>query len=179
MKIYTKTGDKGMTSLVGGKRVSKSCERLESYGEVDELNSFLGLLIAKCPDEHDRAFLISVQRLLFSLGGYLATEDNAERYFDVASFDGFTSEIENEIDAMSSRLPQLRAFILPGGQETACLAHVCRTICRRVERSVYRLVGTGCNIDDGVTSFLNRLSDYFFVLARKINTEKGSGDVIL
>lgn len=179
MKVYTKTGDKGQTALVGGQRVSKCCERLESYGTVDELNSNIGVLITYCTDTTDAAFLTDVQGKLFVMGGYLAT-DTTQR--DVRPGNIITpemvEEIEHEIDRLQELLPPLRLFILPGGSRAAAYAHVCRTICRRAERCILRLVESGVEIDDNVTAYANRLSDYFFVLARKLNLDAGVSDTV-
>lgn len=179
MKVYTKTGDKGQTSLVGGQRVSKCCERLESYGTVDELNSHIGVLITYCSDEKDQAFLTDVQGKLFVVGGYLAT-DNSQK--EVRQGNIVTEEmilaVENEIDRLQDLLPPLRLFILPGGSRAAGFAHVCRTVCRRAERAILRLVETGAVVDDNVVAYINRLSDYFFVLARKMNMDCGVEDTV-
>lgn len=168
MKIYTKTGDKGMTSLVGGTRVKKSCVRLDCYGGVDELNSFTGLLITHCDDCADRAFLENLQKSLFVVGGYLATDVSTTEVRCCVTADMIT-DVEHEIDRLSAMLQPLTCFIIPGGNEASSLAHVCRTVCRRVERSVFALIDEGAEVDSAVTSYLNRLSDYFFVLARKLS----------
>lgn len=166
MKIYTKTGDEGMTSLVGGKRVKKCCARLDSYGSVDELNSFIGLLVTYITDEADIAFLQKVQRELFMVGGSLATDLSvSEARCEVTQ--AMISDIESEIDRLSVLLPPLRSFVVPGGSRAAALAHVCRTVCRRAERCVFALIEEGGAVEENVAVYLNRLSDYFFVLARK------------
>lgn len=179
MKIYTKTGDRGQTSLVGGQRVSKCCERLESYGTIDELNSHIGVLIAACSDEADKAFLTDVQATLFVVGGYLAT-DTSQR--DVRPGNIVTAKmvqaVEAEIDRLQATLPPLKLFILPGGCMAAGFAHVCRTVCRRAEREILRLAATGAEVDETVLAYVNRLSDYFFVLARKLNVDAGCPDVV-
>ena len=179
MKIYTKTGDCGQTSLVGGQRVSKCCQRLESYGTIDELNSFVGLLLTYCTEPADRSFLLSVQNTLFVVGGYLAT-DNSQR--EIRQGNIVTGEMiaaaEQEIDRLQSILPPLRLFILPGGTRAASCAHVCRTVCRRAEREILRLAETGAAVDAELLSYVNRLSDYFFVLARKLNCDEGVEDII-
>lgn len=179
MKIYTKTGDRGQTSLVGGQRVSKCCDRLESYGTVDELNSHIGVLITYCSDERDAAFLTDVQAKLFVVGGYLAT-DNTQR--DIRQGNIVTpemvAEVEAEIDRVQALLPPLKLFILPGGSRGSAYAHVCRTVCRRAERCILRLVESGAVVDDNVTAYVNRLSDYLFVLARKLNVDNGVEDVV-
>ena len=166
MKIYTKTGDEGMTSLVGGKRVKKCCARLDSYGSVDELNSFIGLLVTYITDEADIAFLQKVQRELFMVGGSLATDLSvSEARCEVTQ--AMISDIESEIDRLSVLLPPLRSFVVPGGSRAAALAHVCRTVCHRAERCVFALIEEGGAVEENVAVYLNRLSDYFFVLARK------------
>ena len=166
MKIYTKTGDEGMTSLVGGKRVKKCCARLDSYGSVDELNSFIGLLLTYITDEADIAFLQKIQAELFMVGGSLATDLSvSEARCEVTQV--MISDIESEIDRLSVLLPPLRSFVVPGGSRAAALAHVCRTVCRRAERCVFALIEEGGAVEENVAVYLNRLSDYFFVLARK------------
>ena len=179
MKIYTKTGDKGQTSLVGGQRVSKGCERLESYGTIDELNSHIGLLITYCTDLHDIDFLTQVQGRLFSVGGYLAT-DNTQH--TVSSSCTVTPEmiqdVEAEIDRLDSLLPPLRQFILPGGCRGAAVSNICRTVCRRAERCIIRLQETGIVVDECLTTYVNRLSDYLFILSRKLNADAKTDDII-
>ncbi len=179
MKVYTKTGDKGQTSLVGGQRVSKCCNRLESYGTIDELNSHIGVLITYCVDLQDKEFLTDVQGKLFVVGGYLAT-DNSQR--EVRQGNIVTPEmvasVEQEIDRIQDGLPPIRLFILPGGCRGAAYAHVCRTVCRRSERQILRLAETGAEVDEQVLAYVNRLSDYLFVLARKLNVESGTEEVI-
>ena len=166
MKIYTKTGDEGMTSLVGGKRVKKCCARLDSYGSVDELNSFIGLLVTYITDEADIAFLQKIQGELFMVGGSLATDLSVSEARCEVSL-AMISDIESEIDRLSVLLPPLRSFVVPGGSRAAALAHVCRTVCRRAERCVFALIEEGGAVEENVAVYLNRLSDYFFVLARK------------
>ena len=169
-KIYTKTGDGGTTSLVGGERVSKCCERLESYGMTDELNSHIGFLLTYIDDETDRRFLLQVQSDLFRIGAWLATpHTNADTDVDV-------SAIELEIDRLASLVTPQRSFILPGGCPGAAFAHICRTVCRRTERAILRLQESGAYVDDTLKCYINRLSDYFFVLARKKNADKGISD---
>ena len=171
--IYTKTGDKGKTSLVGGTRVSKTHIRLEAYGTVDELNSFIGWLNCEAKDEETNRFLSFLQHKLFTVGSYLATETE-EIQPKAASI--ITKEdigtIEKEIDRLDAELPKLTRFILPGGSETASRAHICRTVSRRAERNVYR-VAEEFPVAESVLVFLNRLSDYFFVLARYESNKNG------
>lgn len=171
--VYTKTGDKGKTSLVGGTRVSKTHIRLEAYGTVDELNAQLGLLITYLTDEHDRTFLLNIQNLLFAVGSHLATdqEKTALRQASILT-DNHIEEIEHEIDLIDNSLPPLQAFVIPGGSRGASVCHVCRTVCRRAERRILEL-SEGYTVSSEVIAFINRLSDYLFVLSRKINhTEK-------
>jgi len=171
--VYTKTGDKGTTALVGGKRVAKSHVRLDAYGTADELNSFVGFLIEEIDDEHDRGILSFVQHKLFTVGSYLATETEAippKAASIITEKD--ISVLENEMDRMDSELPPLRQFVLPGGSESAARAHICRTVCRKSERCIYK-VKEEYPVDDLVLMFVNRLSDYFFLLARKESNKKG------
>lgn len=165
--IYTGTGDKGTTSLVGGERVSKTHQRLESYGTVDELNSFIGLLITSLEDQADKDFLYFIQHKLFSIGSYLATDQTStELKVESRIAPETITRIEQEIDRLDGGLPKMKNFILPGGCRSASLAHVCRTVCRRAERQIYRLTETA-PVEEFVLTFVNRLSDYLFVLARK------------
>ena len=166
MKIYTKSGDKGRTSLASGKRVSKSDLRLEAYGTADELNSFIGLLrsaIDKCDYVSNLVIdkqLGCVQNRLFDLGAILA---GAEMSFSQEA----VNQLENWIDEMQANLPELRAFILPGGNELISLCHVCRCVCRRLERCmVFWSEESGELLEETVWQYVNRLSDYCFVLAR-------------
>ena len=161
MKIYTKTGDKGKTSLVDGSRIDKDDIRIEAYGTSDELSSFIGLLISSIKEADDRQFLLHVQNDMFLIGAALATPTYTK--CDISP-----QLIEAEIDKIQQTLPPLHSFILPGGSKEACLSHVCRTVCRRFERCTIRLAKTA-DIDQNITVYLNRLSDYFFVLARKCN----------
>ena len=179
MKIYTRTGDQGQTSLVGGQRVSKACQRLESYGTIDELCSFIGLLITYCQEEEDQQFLTDVQGTLFVVGGYLAT-DNTQREVRPGNIveTEMVGRIEQEIDRINTALPPFRSFILPGGCRAAALCHVCRTVCRRAERCILRLAEEGACIDENVIAYVNRLSDYLFVLARKLNTDEKHPEII-
>lgn len=171
--IYTKTGDKGMTSLVGGKRVAKAHVRLDAYGTTDELNSFVGSLIEKIEDEHDLEVLSYIQHKLFTVGSYLATETEAipPKAASIITDKDITL-LESEMDKIDSTLPPLRQFVLPGGSESAARAHICRTVCRRTERCIYR-VKEEFPVDDLILMFVNRLSDYFFLLARKECNKQG------
>lgn len=175
--IYTKTGDRGTTSLVGGTRVSKTHDRLEAYGTVDELNSFLGLLITYLPDEHDRTFVQQVQDTLFVVGSYLATDQSKMQLKQVSVVTSDRVEaMEHEIDRLDSQLPQLTAFVLPGGSRGAAVCHVCRTVCRRAERRILTL-GEQVEIASELLAYVNRLSDYLFVLSRKINQDEKKEEI--
>lgn len=179
MKIYTKTGDRGTTSLVGRQRISKSSDRIESYGTIDELNSEIGLLITYCTDQHDRDVLHGVQGKLFVVGGYLATDTAKTTLSSNLVLAAETVEaLEREIDRLDAAVPPLRSFILPGGCRAAALCNVCRTICRRAERCIVRLGEGGAEIDETVLSYVNRLSDYLFLLSRKLNADNKIEDII-
>lgn len=176
--IYTGTGDKGTTSLVGGQRVSKASERIESYGTIDELNSFIGLLMTAMEEGPDTEFLSFVQHKLFNIGSYLATDqETTEIQVPSRVSEESVERIEREIDRIDGELPKMKAFILPGGCRSAALAHVCRTVCRRAEREIYRLAETA-PVEDLVLKFINRLSDYLFVLARKECIQHNGKEII-
>ena len=154
MKIYTKTGDKGQTSLATGQRVSKTDKRIEAYGTADELNSFVGLLRVQLPENEELSW---IQNRLFDLGACLAGATLRIEDDDIA-------QIERWIDRMQNQVPPLKAFVLPAGNEATCRAHVCRTVARRLERAML-----ACDSNEKWQKelmFVNRLSDYFFVLAR-------------
>jgi len=175
-KIYTKTGDKGTTGLFGGARVSKDDVRLEAYGTVDELNSFLGYLKDSVEDENVSDLLYKIQNSLFNAGSILATDpDKPELKMD---FDkGITQELEKAIDFMQEDLPALLNFILPGGHPQVSLCHILRTVTRRAERRVVSLSEL-VETDIEISIFLNRLSDYFFVLARYLGKQLNAKEII-
>lgn len=169
--IYTKTGDKGTTSLVRGMRVSKTHIRLEAYGTVDELNSYIGWLSCEISEPMHSDFLRYLQHKLFTVGSYLATETehkDPKPASIILAKD--ILRIEEQIDTLDEKLPPLQRFVLPGGNESAARAHICRTIARRAERCVYRVAET-YPVADEILVFLNRLSDYLFVLARYENSK--------
>lgn len=171
--LYTKTGDDGKTSLVGGNRVPKTHIRLESYGTIDELNSFVGWLLCAIEEKGTKNYLSLIQHKLFNVCSYLATDSedpSIERKCGITDDD--ISLLEKEIDQLDAVLPKLRRFVLPGGNEAAARAHICRTVCRRAEREIYRLKEK-YSVDRHILSFINRLSDYFFVLARTENHKSG------
>lgn len=178
MKIYTKTGDEGKTGLIGGTRVLKNDVRIEAYGTVDELNSFIGLLASYELLATEKDFLQKIQHHLFVIGSHLAT-DLSKVSLDVASIirDRDISDIEIEIDRLNEKLPELTAFILPGGSTEGGICHVCRTISRRAERRILDLVG-GYSVDKQIVMYVNRLSDYFFVLSRFITIKKGCEEIL-
>lgn len=169
MKIYTKTGDNGSTSLIGGTRVAKDDLSIETFGTLDELNAQLGLLRPMLHHQYDKAFVTHIQSLLFVIGSYLASDpaqpDKRQRYLlPAAEVQG----IEKEIDKIVKQLPTQTAFVLPGGCRCAAQADVCRTVCRRAER---RMISFHAHIpiQPEALQYINRLSDYLYVLARKIN----------
>ena len=174
-KIYTKTGDAGETSLVGGERVSKTDRRIDLYGEVDELNSRMGVVASLISSEtnlnRSYKFLLEIQNNLFNLGSNLACEFEQRSKFKLPVIDSnLIQKMENEIDFMNTVLPELKNFILPGGSMAAAHTHLCRTSCRRVERLLWDYhKNTQEELPQNAEKFLNRLSDYFFVLARYLN----------
>lgn len=201
-KIYTRTGDGGQTSLVGGTRVSKTHPRLEAYGTIDELSSHLGLLSALLQQKRQRLslpdtersssrlpdtersgsrlpdterFLLNIQHTLFVVSTLLATEEDS--HYRPAPLDkGAIAALEAEIDALQSDVPPLRAFIIPGGCAAAAEAHVCRTVCRRAERRVLSL-SEQVPVSADVVRYINRLSDYLFILARYLNIQSGTPEI--
>ena len=178
MKIYTKGGDKGETGLFGGERVSKDSLRIETYGTVDELNSFIGLALVEIKDYEVKKLLERIQNTLFILGSDLSAPDNVkDKSHNIPRISKLNyEEIEKEIDKFDSRLGELKNFILPGGSKSAALLHICRTICRRAERRVVAL-NNAVNISPDIIIFLNRLSDLFFVVARYENKISGIEDI--
>jgi len=168
MKLYTKTGDKGQTGLIGGTRVAKNDVRLDAYGTVDELNSFIGLLTTYAIPEEDIAFLRKIQNLLFSVGSHLATDTSKVAFHSASVLVETDIEcIEHEIDRLDAALPPLSSFILPGGSPSGALGHVCRTVARRAERRMFDM-NQYYPVDNYIFIYINRLSDYFFVLSRHL-----------
>ncbi len=178
MKIYTKTGDEGLTGLIGGTRVPKNDLRIEAYGTVDELNSFIGLLASYPQLDDELSFLEKIQHRLFAVGSHLAT-DREQTNMDEASIisDEDIAELEGSIDRITEKLPPLKAFILPGGSREGSVCHVCRTVSRRAERRITE-VSQIYNIDKQIIIYINRLSDYFFVLSRFITLKKGNKEIL-
>ncbi len=176
MKIYTKTGDKGLTSLFGGKRVPKHHIRIEAYGTVDELNSYIGLIRDQKVDENTFKVLIEIQDRLFTLGSMLATEPGNEKVKVPQLFEEDITLLENEIDKMNETLPEMRSFVLPGGHQTVSYCHIARCVCRRAERLAVHLTEVE-PVQEIVVKYLNRLSDYLFVLSRKLTQDNNANEI--
>lgn len=175
--VYTKTGDKGTTGLIGGTRVPKADIRLEAYGTADELNAELGLLATYLTDEQDRVFVAGIQNKLFSIGSHLATDREKVALKEAAILTiNHIDEIEKEIDRLDEQIPPARAFVIPGGSRGAAVCHICRTVCRRLERRVLSLQEKH-PVSPEVATFINRLSDYLFILSRKINIDEKIGEI--
>lgn len=178
-QLYTRTGDSGTTSLVGGERTKKNSSRLEAYGTIDELSSCLGV-IASDPDcdSEVQGQLRDVQNELFNIGAYLATavkEGDEPRCASLNS--DKLSQLEQWIDTLDEQTPKIRAFVLPGGSKLSAETHVARTVCRRAERRIFDLADTEY-VDPNVTTYINRLSDYLFIAARYFNFIKGIEEVV-
>lgn len=176
MKIYTKKGDEGETSLIGGTRVLKHHLRIESYGTVDELNSYIGLVKDQAIDEHSRKILKEIQDRLFTIGSSLASDPLKSKMEIPDLKEEDVVLLEKEIDAMIAVLPEMRNFILPGGHTTISFCHLARCVCRRAERLVVHLAETDY-VDALVVKYLNRLSDYLFVLCRKLSQDFNVGEI--
>lgn len=170
MKIYTKTGDKGQTSLIGGTRVPKYHLRIETYGTVDELNSYIGLIRSQSIDSHVHNVLKEIQDRLFTIGAYLASDPDTSRMKIPDLNHSDIKLLEDEMDLMNELLPELKHFILPGGDTTSSYTHVARCICRRAERLTVSLAAES-HVEEKMIIYLNRLSDYLFVLARKLSSD--------
>ncbi len=169
MKIYTKTGDKGTTSLIGGTRVPKNDIKIEAYGTLDELNSFIGSIRDYKIDNDTHQTIITIQNKIMNCSSLLAVDDN----FDISKLPQITENdikfLETKIDEINSKLPPIKAFILPGGSSVVSACHISRTICRRAERKIVSLENNKTN--SIVAKYLNRLSDYFFTLGRKLSKD--------
>lgn len=169
IKIYTKTGDKGKTSLIGGTKVPKSHIRIETYGTVDELNSYIGLLNDYITDAHSKTVLKEIQDRLFTVGSSLACDPDKEPLMKIPDLkEDDITVLEKEIDKMNEVLPAMKNFILPGGHVAVSTAHIARCVCRRAERLCVNMQEQDTFVDPLVIKYLNRLSDYLFVLARYI-----------
>jgi cob(I)alamin adenosyltransferase len=179
MKIYTKTGDQGTTALFGGKRVSKADLRIETYGTVDELNSYIGLVRDQPVNDLNaerKKILIEIQDRLFTMGSILATEPGNAKVKVPALNEADVVFLEKEIDSMETSLPPMKFFVLPGGHQSVSFCHVARTVCRRTERLSIAL-NSQEPIDPLVIKYLNRLSDFLFVLSRKMTQELNAEEV--
>lgn len=177
MKIYTKTGDEGMTSLVGGKRVPKNSVRLESYGTVDELNSYLGLIRSFLVDAVVEEELVEIQSRLFDVGGNLATDPEDERMKGRLGIkESDIERLERGIDRMDAEVPPMKFFVLPGGNQAVSFCHIARTVCRRAERRILDL-SAEAEVDALVLKYINRLSDYLFMLSRKLAHDEGIEEI--
>lgn len=165
MKIYTKTGDKGETSLFGGKRVKKYDIRIEAYGTVDELNSYIGLMRDYTINVHHKNTLIEIQDRLFTIGSLLAADPEKPSLKKPDLFETDVELLEKEIDKMNEGLEPLKTFVLPGGNKEVSFAHIARCVCRRAERNVVHLADQ-VEVENIIIIYLNRLSDYIFVLSR-------------
>lgn len=170
MKIYTKTGDTGTTALFGGKRVSKADLRIETYGTVDELNAYVGLVRDQPVNQIRKNILVEIQDRLFTIGSMLATEPGNTKVKIPSILKEDIVVLEKAIDAMDALLPPMKSFVLPGGHPSVSFCHVARTVCRRAERLVIALDAQE-KIDTLVIQYLNRLSDYLFMLSRKMSAE--------
>ena len=169
IKIYTKTGDLGSTSLIGGTKVPKSHIRIDSYGTVDELNSFIGLLSDQITDTRGKTMLKEIQDRLFTIGSSLACDPEKETKMEIPDLkEADITLLEHEIDWMNEVLPVMKNFILPGGHVAVSTAHIARCVCRRAERGCVNMQQQGMFVEPLVIKYLNRLSDYLFVLARYI-----------
>lgn len=167
MKIYTKTGDNGTTSLIGGTKVPKSHLRIEAYGTVDELNSHIGLCIDLLADEQGKKILLEVQDRLFTIGSSLACDPVKEPKMQIPDLKETDIELlEKEMDRMNETVPPMKSFILPGGHITLSQLHIARCVCRRAERCCVRLEQESLEVEAIIIKYLNRLSDYLFVLSR-------------
>ncbi|NBX75842.1 MAG: cob(I)yrinic acid a,c-diamide adenosyltransferase [Proteobacteria bacterium] len=176
MKIYTKTGDTGTTGLLGGTRVSKGAPRIVAYGEIDELNACLGVIRAETPHIPLKNALGEIQNHLFTVGAQLASPNSDPKIERITA--AHTESLERQIDAMQQTLAPLRNFVLPGGSKTAALLHLARTICRRAERSMVLLSQHPSEpVDTWVLMYINRLSDYLFVMSRVANQLENIQDI--
>ena len=177
-KIYTKTGDKGKTSLIGGTKVLKSDLRIEAYGTVDELNSFIGLCLDHLSSFSIHNVLAEIQDRLFTIGSALACDPGKETKLKIPDLHEADVELlEKEIDKMSETLPVMKSFILPGGHVAVSTLHIARCVCRRAERCCVKMQKREMEIDPLIIKYLNRLSDYLFVLARFATLKLGAEEI--
>ena len=177
MKIYTKTGDSGTTALVGGERVAKNSERIEAYGTVDELISYIALLRDSKVDKSTSKFLLLIQHDLMVASAILATNDNKIMQALPKLSASSVVKIEKEIDKLEKNLPVLSSFLIPGGHAAVSICHICRTVCRRTERRIYDVMDKS-PLPEIISVYFNRLSDYLFVLSRSLSKYFGSKEII-
>ena len=176
LKIYTKTGDKGQTSLIGGTRLPKHHIRIEAYGTVDELNSHLGLLRDVIADNNTKNFLISIQDRLFTMGSHLAADPEKNKMQLPPLYEEDIVQLENAIDEIDAVVPEMKSFVLPGGHTFVSYCHIARCVCRRAERTVLRLAEIE-KLDEIHSKYLNRLSDYLFMLSRWLSHELNAEEI--
>lgn len=177
-RVYTRTGDKGETSLVGGVRIKKSDIRLEAYGTVDELSAQLGMLVSMMEAGEERQMVVRVQNILFNVCTHLATDQSQTPLYPSARVpEEEVARLEERVNLLMKQLPERQGFILPGGCPAACQAHICRTVCRRAERRIAALAEVA-TVGTEVQQYVNRLSDYLFVLAKIINYNAGVSEVV-
>ena len=175
-KIYTRTGDKGQTSLIGGTRVPKFHPRIEVYGTIDELNSYIGLIRDQEIHDHFKTILLEIQDRLFTAESLVALDPEAESPVRLPELtENDISLLEKEMDLMNEALPELKSFILPGGHPVVSYCHIARCVCRRAERHAIRLSQVS-PVEEKVIRYLNRLSDYLFVLARRLGKDFGANE---
>lgn len=175
-KIYTKTGDKGQTSLIGGTRLPKHHIRIEAYGTVDELNSFIGLVRDSIIEKELFDLLIEIQDRLFTIGSLLAADPEKNKMQLPQLHEDDVVALEKAIDKMNESLPEMKSFVLPGGHPTVSYCHIARCVCRRAERAVLKL-SENEKVDELIYKYLNRLSDYLFVLSRKLTRELNANEI--
>jgi cob(I)alamin adenosyltransferase len=176
MKIYTKKGDSGKTSLIGGTRVPKHHLRIESYGTVDELNSYIGLIRDQDISAQDVEVLLEIQDRLFTIGSHLAADPGKSKMVLPELLETDITFLENEIDRMDNLLEEMRSFVLPGGHTVVSYSHIARCVCRRAERIAVQLAEES-EVDEKIISYLNRLSDYLFTLSRKLTKDLNAKEI--
>ncbi|MEO6818224.1 MAG: cob(I)yrinic acid a,c-diamide adenosyltransferase [Ginsengibacter sp.] len=178
MKIYTKTGDAGKTSLIGGTKVLKSSPRIDAYGTIDELNCFVGVVFDHCDDEHTKIILKEIQDRLFTIGSELACDPQKETKMRIPDLhESDIQLLEKEMDEMDAQLPMMKNFILPGGHPVVSFTHVARTVCRRAERCIVKVQEEEQTISPLIIKYVNRLSDYFFMLSRYLGMKNNAPEI--
>lgn len=176
MKIYTKTGDKGQTSLIGGTRVAKHHIRIEAYGTVDELNSWMGVIRDSVSDDAVKKLVIDIQDKLFTIGSHLASDPEKSRMKLPEITDAHVTVMETAIDEIDKAVPPMKNFVLPGGHLSVSHCHVARCVCRRAERCIIHLSETA-PVEEVIIRYINRLSDYLFMLSRKLTHDLGAEEI--